>query len=328
MPRMLSLALSCCLVTGIALAAPALAGTTDGTVSEADTYDSCFAGQDGTCSGGASAGLSSFSGSSRIDSPDSPLSRSTRYSHALARHTIGFDLAEPTSAADISVTLHLDQATASWTQSVPQMFGGASDDRSGARVLFQLLGHSAPSDCGCGWLIQGSKNVVAAAVDDPSKEAIARDETITLTMNAMNPYGDNTLPAGHYEVLLRTYALNDLYGAGDWGTLSASFVGTIRDIVVSTPDAVSKTASNLTLSVSGAGANRTLTATLTDAEGTLLDGRTISFYSDGELIGTEVTESGEASLVLTKSLRKRSYNFSAEFAGDDLYEPSTAELAS
>ena len=328
MPRMLSLALSCALVAGIALAAPALAGTTDGTVSEADTSDSCFAGQDGTCSGGASAGLSSFSGSSRLDSPDSPLTRSTRYSHALARHTIGFDLAEPTSAADISVTLHLDEARASWTQSVPQLFGGAGDDRSSARVLFQLLGHSAPSDCGCGWLIQGSPNVVAASADDPSEEVVTRDETITLTMNASNPYGDEMLPAGHYEVLLRTYALNDLYGAGDWGTLSASFIGTVRDIVVTTPDVASKLDSSLTLSLSGAGAKRTLTATLTDGGGTPLNGRTISFFADGEPIGTDVTEGGAASLVLSKSLRKGSHTFTAEFAGDDLYEASTAELTS
>ena len=329
MPRILALALSCALVAGIAVAAPALAGTTDGTVTQADTSDSCFAGQDGTCGGGASAGLSSFSGSARLDSPDSPLSRSTRYSQALARHTIGFDLAEATSAADISVTLHLDEARASWTQSVPQLFGGASDDRSGARVLFQLLGHSAPSECGCGWFIQGSKNVVAASADDPSEEAVTRDETITLTMNATNPYGDNLLPAGHYEVLLRTYALNDLYGAGDWGTLSASFIGTVRDIIVSTPDVVSKIATDLTLSLEGNGAKQALTATLTDADSTPLDGRSISFFADGEPIGTEVTDGdGEASLVLSKSLRKGSHTFTAEFSGDDLYEASTAELAS
>lgn len=328
MPRMLSLALSTALVAGLALAAPALAGTTDGTVTAADTSDSCYAGQDGTCSGGASAGLSSFSGSARLDSPDSPFTRSTRYSQTLARHTIGFDLAEPTTAADISVTLHLDEATASWTQTRPQLFGGTSDDRSGSRVLFQLLGHSAPSDCGCGWFIQGSPNVVAASVDDPSEEAVARDETITLTMNATNPYGDKVLPAGRYEVLLRTYALNDLYGAGDWGTLSSSFIGTIRDVTVTTPDAVSKEASNLTLSLSGTGAKRTLTATLTDADGTPLDGRTISFFADGELIGTDVTEGGAASLGLNKNLRKGSHTFTAEFAGDDLYEASTAELTS
>ena len=51
-----------------------------------------------------------------------------------------------------------------------------------------------------------------------------------------------------------------------------------------------------------------------------LDGRTISFFADGEPIGTDVTEGGAASLVLSKSLRKGSHTFTAEFTGEVVVE--------
>lgn len=321
--RVRALAMSTALF--LALATPALGASQEGVITDSSTYEACFAGSDGTCSASATAApAGDFGAAAELDSVDSPLSRSTRYSMALARYTIGFDLDAPAEEIEITATLQVDEASASWTQAIPELFGGDSSDRSGAKVLFQMLGHEADG-CGCGWPGQSSGNVVVVEAAEPSASDSVSDETVEVAMTARNPYGDNLLPAGHYEVLLRGYALADLVGTGDWGTLSSSMSGRIQDVTVSVgSDEDGTEASNLTLSVSGTGVNRVLTAQLTDDDAAPIDGRTISFYGDGELLGTAVTEDGTATLPVDGKFRGGNRSFSAEFAGDDTYDPSSA----
>lgn len=322
--RIQSLVLSCALLLGLAIAAPVSAATTtSGQITGADTTDSCFAGTDGTCSGDGFAGPTGvFNARADLNSPDSPLTRGNRYSQSLVRYTIGFDLPAPTRQADIKVSLRLARAEAMWTQDGPEVFGGAKNAASGAKVLFQLLGHSAPSNCGCGWFIQSAKDVVVSRVDAPDFQRIYSNWPVELTMSATNPYGDKLLPAGHYEVLLRGYALTELLGPGDWGTLTASVMGEIKDVTVSIP----AEASTMTIEASGNGSNRVLTATLTAVDSNApIDGRTISFYGDGLLLGTAVTDNGVATLPLEGKFRGGSHLFRAEFGGDDSYTASAAE---
>jgi hypothetical protein len=150
------------------------------------------------------------------------------------------------------------------------------------------------------------------------------DTVVQLTMTARNPFGDNMLPPGHYELLLRGYALTELFGTGDWGTLNAAVSGRIQDVTVSIPAAPS----SLTLSTTTSGANRVLTAVLTDADSAPIDGRTISFYSGSELLGTAVTDNGVATLTVGGKFRGGNRTFSAVFAGDDSFSASTAEVRS
>jgi hypothetical protein len=145
-----------------------------------------------------------------------------------------------------------------------------------------------------------------------------------MTMTARNPFGDNILPAGHYEVLLRAYALAELFSPGDWGTLNAAMSGRIEDITVTTPSATPI----LSLSVAGNGSNRVLTATLTDADSTPIDGETISFYGGDELLGTSVTEGGIATFNVLGRYRGGTHLFRAEFGGNDTYSAASSEASS
>jgi len=321
--RIPALLIGTTLLMSVLVAGPGSASTSTATITGSNGTQSCFSGDTGTCSASASADpTGSFSASAELTSQDSPLSRSTRYSMGLARYTIGFDLPTPTREAVITVALQLDDASASWAQDVPEIFGGTQDAASGAKVLFQLLGDEAPDGCGCGWPSQGSSNAVVVEAAEVGEADSASDIPVQLTMTARNPYGDNLLPAGHYEILLRAYALADLVGTGDWGTVSAAMSGRIESATVSIP----ATASNLDLSVAGNGANRTLTAVLTDTSSVPIDGRTISFFGDGELLGTGVTQDGMATFPLEGKFRGGSRLFRAEFAGDDAYGPASSEI--
>lgn len=323
-PRRSAIALTASLLLSL-LAGTGSAATSSGTITGASGTQSCFASIDGTCSATATAAPDgAFGASAQLTSPDSPLTRATRYSMGLARFTIGFDLPAPTREATINVTLQLDNASASWTQLIPDIFGGAQSPSSGAKVLLQLLGDEAPDGCGCGWPSQAATDVVVARAGAAGESNSVSDSLVQMTMTARNPFGDNILPAGHYEVLLRAYALAELFGPGDWGTLDTAMTGNIEEITVTTP---SETAI-LSLSVAGNGSNRVLTATLTDGASTPLDGRTISFYGDGEFLGTSVTQSGVATLTPVGRFRGGSHVFRAEFGGDDTYSAALAEATS
>lgn len=313
------------LLASVLVVGPSSAATEPGTITGAGVSESCFAGSDGTCDATVSATEDGvFSAEADLNSPDSPFSRSTRYSMALARYTLGFDLATATREVSIGVTLQLDDASASWVQDLPETFGGTASPRSGAKVLFQLFGHEAPAECGCGWFQQGAPDVVVTRAAEVGASNSVSDTLVELTMTARNPYGDNMLPPGHYELLLRGYALTELFGSGDWGTLNAAVTGHIQDVTVSIPAA----ASTLTLSTTASGPDRTLTAVLTDADSAPISGRTISFYSGDELLGTDVTDNGVATLTVGGKFRGGNRTFSAVFAGDDSYTASTAEVSS
>lgn len=313
------------LVLGLT-AAPVGASTSDGRITGVNTVESCSPGAD-VCFTDAVADIGgAFSGSTQLISADSPTARSTRSASALARYTIGFDLASAAREVQIAVTLHLDDAAASWVQDHPEAFGGTHNANSSARVLFQLFGHAAPEACGCGWFVQGAPSVAVVKAAAPGEAFSVSDTAVTLTMTATNPFGNNLLPAGHYETLLRGYALADLVGSGDWGTLDASMAGRIVDITVTSVSA--PIATELALSVSGNGAQRTLTAVLTDVDSNPISGRTISFTGDGVALGKATTVDGVASIPLTGKYRGGTHLFTAEFAGDDTYEPSRAEASS
>ena len=321
-PRLSAAALSASLLLSL-LVGTGAAATGGATITGADAVQSCFASIDGRCSASATADPDgSFSASAQLTSPVSPLTRAARYSMGLARYTIGFDLPAPTREVAINVTLQLDDASASWAQAIPNI-GGAQSPSSGAKVLFQLLGDEAPNGCGCGWPLQAATDVVVVRAGAGEARSVS-DSLVQMTMTARNPYGDNVLPAGHYEVLLRAYALAELFGPGDWGMLDAAMTGNIEEITVTTPSEIAI----LSLSVAGNGSNRVLTATLTDSDSTPLDGQTISFYGDGEFLGTSVTQGGVATFNPVGRFRGGTHVFRAEFGGDDTYSAASAEATS
>ncbi|MDQ3956659.1 MAG: Ig-like domain-containing protein [Actinomycetota bacterium] len=320
--RLFTLALTASLVVS-AFSGSSSAATGGGSVTGPAASDDCSAGLDGVCSASATADSSgAFSAAADLISPDSSSNRSWRYAQGLASYIIGFDLERTTREVTIDVTLDLEEASASWEQAVPEVFGGAKSADSGAKVLFQLLGHDAPDGCGCGWFIQDSPNVVPVkAVAAGDSESIS-DEQVQVTMVGTNPYGDGLLPAGHYEARLRAYARADLGAAGDWGTLTASVTGSIADVAVTTP----AEATTLTLVQTESKSSRTLTATLTDSASAPIDGKTISFYGDGTFLGTAQTQNGVATWPLSGKFRGGKRIFRAEFAGDDTYTQSFAQI--
>lgn len=92
-----------------------------------------------------------------------------------------------------------------------------------------------------------------------------------------------------------------------------------------TPVVTQPEATTLALAVEGNGSHKTLIATLADAAGAGIEGRTIAFFANGSAIGTAVTDpSGRAELAVPAQHRSSKTRFSASFAGDDSYSPSTS----
>jgi serine protease AprX len=114
--------------------------------------------------------------------------------------------------------------------------------------------------------------------------------------------------------------------------LTARFLGE-GEVLLGSADArsflVEKELPALALTVvKGRGTGRTLTATLTDAdsEGTALAGRVVEFFVDGRSLGTAVTnESGQATVSVKAKNAASQQTFRAVFAGDDLYQGTSAE---
>ena len=308
----------------------AVAGTTSGTITSATSSDNCYEGE-GTCSGTATAGPDgTFSGSVELTNPDSPFNSGNRYSQALAWYTLGFDLAAPAETVEIAVDLHLDDASAAWAQSGMELFGGSNSPSSGAKVLLQLFGKEGPVGCGCGFVTQGAPSLTVVSAGAPGASDSVSNTDVTLSMVAEHADPARTLPAGHYELNLRAYALADLGGSGDWGTLTASLGGTIEAVTITVPTVDEIGGSALALSVSGSGSNRTLVATLTDAaSGAGLSERTITFSTGTTTLGTATTDgAGVATLPLSGRYRGGSHPFTAAFAGDDSYLGASAETRS
>ena len=90
-----------------------------------------------------------------------------------------------------------------------------------------------------------------------------------------------------------------------------------------TPFAVDREDTDLSLAVEGKNSKRTLVATLTDRDsGAGIAGRTIEFSSDGAAMGTATTnENG----VATTEAKPGTRSFEARFSGDDYYVASSAQ---
>ncbi|HYO61805.1 MAG TPA: hypothetical protein VEU29_07890 [Actinomycetota bacterium] len=84
---------------------------------------------------------------------------------------------------------------------------------------------------------------------------------------------------------------------------------------------------SLDLAVEGRGQAMTLVARLSDAaSGEPLEGRAIAFRSDGELLGSRVTDaSGAARIEVPPGHRGANRTYEAAFAGDDAYAPASAQ---
>ncbi len=221
----------------IGASVPAAASPSTGAFSPVDTYESCYAGRDGSCATAVAADVDgTFSGMAATSRPDSRLFGRTvaAYALSLARYEITFDLRGPTSEAHLDVRIELDSASASWTQDGTEVFGGRESDMSGAKVLFQLLGAKAPH-CPdhphpCQISMQAPDIVVVEATEVDAAEVI-KDETINVKATLRGRDGE-LLPKGSYSVLLRAYALGNLYGEGDWGDVAADVRGRIESVSV------------------------------------------------------------------------------------------------
>lgn len=71
--------------------------------------------------------------------------------------------------------------------------------------------------------------------------------------------------------------------------------------------------------------NVTLTARLEDINGNPVAGRTIDFYVDGSYVGSGVTGSDGVASV-TVDVAAGVHTFEARFSGDDVYDPSSANV--
>lgn len=307
----------------------AWAESTSGSIDLVTPVEHCYASSSGSCTAETTAtDTGAFSTSVELTTPQAIPLLSGSYGSAmsLAYYELGFDLTEPTEAAQITVDLSLSEASASWTQEGPEVASG--DTKGRASVLVQLFGADTPVGCYCGWSQQGAPDVKLAEVTAPGTTDGSAAQDLTLSFVAEHPDADGLLPAGHYTVRLRIYSLADTRSAGDWGTLTASLSGQIQNIDIETLDSA-PLPSSLTLSVTGTGSNRVLSAVLSDpaAQHAGIAGRTITFSADGTTLGTALTDAtGTASLPVSGRFRGGSHGFTATFTGDDEFQGSTATI--
>jgi Subtilase family/Fibronectin type III domain len=92
---------------------------------------------------------------------------------------------------------------------------------------------------------------------------------------------------------------------------------------------VDREVSGMSLSVTGNGSNTALNATLTEDDGPGVAGRQVTFFSNGEQIGTATTNAnGLATLANIPGKHRGGHRtFEARFAGNDSYEGSSASRA-
>lgn len=112
-----------------------------------------------------------------------------------------------------------------------------------------------------------------------------------------------------------------------WSSIVFAGDGSAQPSSITAQGPIEKVATTLELQVRGHGQSKTLWARLSELQsGTGISGRTIDFYSDGELIGTGRTDAeGVAELGVEPSHRGANRHHTAVFAGDESYEASAAE---
>lgn len=122
-----------------------------------------------------------------------------------------------------------------------------------------------------------------------------------------------------------TFPLNDAPGDYNAMVSFAGRAGELTPAVSTAPFTVMKEDSETTLTVSGKGSKRTLTATLADADASTspLAGQTIVFRANGTQIGTATTnESGVATLAAPAGYRGGDITFRADYEGNGFYTAS------
>jgi pimeloyl-ACP methyl ester carboxylesterase len=122
-----------------------------------------------------------------------------------------------------------------------------------------------------------------------------------------------------------TVSINDAPGAYDAIVSYGGREGDLTPAVGSAPFTITKEDSVTTLTVSGNGSKRTLTALLTDSDApTPVAGQTIVFTANGTQIGTATTDgSGRASISAPPGYRGGDITFAAAFGGNDFYSASS-----
>lgn len=125
----------------------------------------------------------------------------------------------------------------------------------------------------------------------------------------------SSLPDGRYDVWARA-CLDEVCGAESTAVVIGELpVGEIKDTI-------------LEITVEGQGQEMTLRARLgeLDPPQSPIAGRAIDFYSDGELIGSDETDSdGIATIAVQPEHRGANRTYEAIFQGDDFYAPSSDE---
>jgi hypothetical protein len=123
--------------------------------------------------------------------------------------------------------------------------------------------------------------------------------------------------------------------------VSDMFIGTgskppggmvLSDLTLTTPHPAAGTtglqASSLTLAVTGTGSKKALVATLTGEDGSPISDATVSFFGDGNALGSGTTDAnGVASLPLESHYRGANHAFEARFDGNDSYSGSSGSTS-
>jgi len=95
-------------------------------------------------------------------------------------------------------------------------------------------------------------------------------------------------------------------------------------IEANSPFTIEREDTALSLSTQGNGAKKTLRGVLVDPDAGGIAGRAITFTSNGETLGTAITdENGVATLAVPAGARGGNRSYSASFDGDEFYKPSS-----
>lgn len=128
----------------------------------------------------------------------------------------------------------------------------------------------------------------------------------------------------------RTVTLDSAPGAYELSASFAGFEGELQPASASTAFSIEQEDTDLALSVTGRGAQRVLTATLTDRDsGAGIAGREVEFWADDTSICVVATDdAGLARCSVPAGYAGGRHDYSAVFAGDSYYLSSSASTAS
>ena len=163
-----------------------------------------------------------------------------------------------------------------------------------------------------------------------------RDLPLESRIGASNPIGFFDLTGAYYDsaceplgTVAATEVRHAVPEAAQYVVVTPGIFGYATNVYAewydTTPVVVEPEATTLALTIEGKGSARVLVATLADSAGTGVAGRTIDFFANGASIGSSVTSSGgRAELAVPSSHRSSKARFSASFAGDEAYSPSSS----